>query len=433
MHKIIINDLGPIDYVELSTDEFMVFTGAQASGKSTIAKTLFFFKTIKDDLLSLIIRKTTEIKENRESSLYSAMESVLREKFLRVFGSSWGMDNDMYIECRYCDETFIKIRLEENRNSAPNFIWVDYSENIKNFLIDYYNTLNTYASYITEDDKTVIKEQLNSIFADKYDCVYIPAGRSVITLLATQLNSIYSFMEDNQKRNIDFCTMNYLERILKIRPEFENGLKGLSNTNLIKATNRKDVLKIADDLIKKILKGSYRYNEGDERLELQNKRYVKINFTSSGQQEAVWILNLLFYYLLNGKPTFFIIEEPESHLFPEAQKYISELIALVCKDGHSVLVTTHSPYVLGSLNNLLYASTLPSKVALKVNGVINSKLLIEPSKFGAWFVKDGKLINGMDTELDIINNELIDDISSVINETYNELLELRYLSEESGN
>ena len=30
-----------------------------------------------------------------------------------------------------------------------------------------------------------------------------------------------------------------------------------------------------------------------------------------------------------GRKILFIIEEPESHLFPESQKYITELIALI--------------------------------------------------------------------------------------------------------
>ena len=52
---------------------------------------------------------------------------------------------------------------------------------------------------------------------------------------------------------------------------------------------------------------------------VDNNHYVKINFASSGQQEIVWILNLLVYYLLTDHPVFFIIEEPESNLFPESQ------------------------------------------------------------------------------------------------------------------
>ena len=96
---------------------------------------------------------------------------------------------------------------------------------------------------------------------------------------------------------------------------------------------------------------------GGFRRKTGNK-YVKINFSSSGQQECVWILNLLFYYIVQQKEILFIIEEPESHLFPESQKYITELIALVNNCGHSIVLTTHSPYVLGTLNNLLKLPTL---------------------------------------------------------------------------
>ena len=36
--------------------------------------------------------------------------------------------------------------------------------------------------------------------------------------------------------------------------------------------------------------GEYRNVNGEERLQVSEDRYVKINFASSGQQEAVWIL-----------------------------------------------------------------------------------------------------------------------------------------------
>lgn len=52
----------------------------------------------------------------------------------------------------------------------------------------------------------------------------------------------------------------------------------------------------------------------------------------------MWILNVLFYYLLQGKKTYFIVEEPESHLYPDAQKLITEFIALVKNMGNQVML-----------------------------------------------------------------------------------------------
>lgn len=158
---------------------------------------------------------------------------------------------------------------------------------------------------------------------------------------------------------------------------------------------------------------------------------MKINFSSSGQQESVWILNLLFYYLVQQKQILFIIEEPESHLFPESQKYITELIALVKNCGHSVVLTTHSPYVLGTLNNLLYARTIPDRYVKEAGKIISESFWLDYHRFNAWFVKNGGIENCMDSEIHMVQNERIDEISKVINDDFEKLLGLQNTDAES--
>lgn len=146
----------------------------------------------------------------------------------------------------------------------------------------------------------------------------------MITFLSTQLNYIYSSMDDMQKRTLDYCTQSYLEKILQLKPMFQNGMKEMVMHQLLASEDNKNfrVLWQYTELMQQILEGEYRNVDGEERLQVLSEQYVKINFASSGQQEAVWILNVLFYYLLNDKKAFFILEEPESHLFPNAQKLI---------------------------------------------------------------------------------------------------------------
>ena len=43
MQRLEITNFGPIDSCKIDIRDFMVFTGEQASGKSTIAKSVFFF------------------------------------------------------------------------------------------------------------------------------------------------------------------------------------------------------------------------------------------------------------------------------------------------------------------------------------------------------------------------------------------------------
>ena len=57
MHQLIINQLGPIRHCELDIRNTTILTGYQASGKSTIAKAVYFFRSLKEDLLQLVLRR----------------------------------------------------------------------------------------------------------------------------------------------------------------------------------------------------------------------------------------------------------------------------------------------------------------------------------------------------------------------------------------
>ncbi len=432
MHKLIIHNLGPIEQCELECSQFITLTGFQASGKSTVAKAIYFFRTIKDDIIELLkARRINNISVNGMNadlgvSLKKDLENHLREKFLRTFGSSWGMLNDMYMVYQFTPICSIKVSLKpDTKYATPNYIWLTFSDGLNQFLKEKNNCFINSELGILKEELEKNTTELYQFFDDFYSVVYIPAGRSMITLLSQQFAYIYAMMDDMQKRSLDSCTKDYLERILRLKPEFSEGLEGVIATFAGKtALPHKLVLQVMD-LINHVLRGAYRYRNGEEQIVLDHGKYVKINFASSGQQESVWILNLLFYYLLQNRQILFIIEEPESHLFPESQKYITELISLVVNCGHSVVLTTHSSYVLGTLNNLLYAFTLPFENKKTVDEIIPESLWVNYHNFGSWFVKNGIIENCMDAEIHMIQNEKIDEISKVINDDFEQLLDLQ--------
>lgn len=424
MHKLIINKLGPIDHCELTCNDFMIFTGFQSSGKSTIAKAIFYFRTIKNDIYKIIedyIFGTATNANNGGISLKKELVNTLKSKFLRTFGSSWGMDNQMSLEYRYTNDCFVKIYLKPDLYyQTPNYIWIELSDSIQDFLFEYTMSITVF----TDGSKKAIKEALAKLFNDNQEIVYIPAGRSMLTLLSQQLNYIYSTMDDLQKRTIDYCTQNYIEKILRLKPEFSDEQRNLAlyESNGVP----KQIIHRSMQLTNKILKGTYSFTDGEERIVLKNKKYVKINFASSGQQESVWILNLLSYYLIRKIPAAFIIEEPESNLFPESQKYISEFISLVHNQRHSMIITTHSPYILGSFNNLLYAGQTHQSVKEKAAQIIPMDSWLNFRAVSAWFIKNGMIEDCMDHKLHLVQNEKIDEISQVINEEYDKLFDLNY-------
>ena len=420
MHHLSLSCVGPIKQCEIDIDDFTVFTGAQATGKSTIANSIFFFRTIKNDILESMLKRSG--LNDMEISLNRTVTRLIRNKFLQIFGTSRALSNQLRMLYNYNKDTFVEITLRLNTGDdyvSPNYVYFDFSRNIEQFLRD-----NNDKDISEREERDRIHDELNRMFSDDCETIFIPAGRSLITLLTTQLNYIFTVMDEEQKRLLDFCTQKYIERILRIRPSFDGGIRGYfdnkrttSITSFDTAFARKCMA-----LIDEILKGRYLYVSGEERLVLDNNKYVKINYTSSGQQESVWIFNILMYQLINNIKTFIILEEPEAHLYPDAQKKMVELLSMFQSKNNELLLTTHSPYVLGTINNLIYAKQIECQTnSPQTDAVVEKEKRIE--RCSAYNVHNGH-IYGCLAEDKLIKNEVIDGASEEINQEYDRLFEI---------
>lgn len=426
MQRLVINKFGPIEYCDIEIKDFMVFTGAQASGKSTVVKCIFFFNNLKNILYQLVTKNQLQHDEDTvlKMSLAKRFFKEIRNNFLQIFGTTLAMNPAMHLSYTFDNGETVEISLKSSPDLS-NFAYVQINPTFR----DKIDELERRASFVSvmelPDYKSIIEKEL---FDNEMEIVYIPAGRSLITLLSTQINYLYSTMDDLQKRSIDYCTQNYLERILQLKSFYSTGLRQLVGE--YKSTTDKIIdnalIKQAIELNKRILKGEYRNISGEERLQISDDHYVKINFASSGQQEAVWILNVLFYYMLNNRKAYFIIEEPESHLFPNAQKLMMEYIALTQNHSNRIAITTHSPYVLGSINNLLYAHKLSRNVDRnELNSLISEYCWIPFEKIGAYYLENG-LVNGCtDPDYDNIQNDIIDGASDEINDLFEKMVDLK--------
>ena len=96
--------------------------------------------------------------------------------------------------------------------------------------------------------------------------------------------------------------------------------------------------------------------------------------------------------------------------------------------GNSVLVTTHSPYVLGTFNYLLMAGQVAERHQKDVAKKLRKRLWLEAENVNACYIRDGELTNGISNEdnLRLIKNELIDGASSEINDMSDYLLVFLY-------
>lgn len=429
MQRIEIKNFGPIKELNLDIKDFSLLIGPQASGKSTIAKTIFFFKSLNDELVKYFIES---IDKNDFSKSIGTYAKSIRKKYLDYFGASTHLDG-LHLKYYYTETVWISITIETNHKYITPIFSKIFSEEFNTLVKEAINFSDSIGqrnpSLLTSKDliqldsdkrKFVsnIKSKCNSVFQEDRELIFIPAGRSLLATLSDQLQFI-------NPRNLDFLMRSFLDKINIVRPIFNKSLGDIIKERRLLTQYDIDYnkTKLAEDIISKILKGKYQYDKDGEKIFFDTNRYVKLNFSSSGQQESLWILLLLFIIILEKQNVFIVIEEPEAHLFPEAQKEISNLIALMSNvENSQVIITTHSPYILASINNLILANKVGSENA-KVADRINQNLWIRSDKVYAALVANGQAKEIIDSELNIIQQEKIDSVSSTINHEFDFLFQ----------
>ena len=449
MQKIYIRNLGPINKVELDINKFNLLIGEQATGKSTIAKSIYFFRLIKTnviDYLCQICDGTNYSDTNMEKSMcIKTLRSQFKNIFVRLFGSSWKLKSDMHLKYYFTDGIWVEVKL---KSGHKQYLSVSFSHELNNKINElekqvreiYSNSESTITSIAFANAERMrnheeITRSVNEIFEDDLETYYIPAGRSLLTTMANSKSAIVVAGKD-----MDLVTEQFMLIIDNIRNNFKQGI-ALAHKQYPDGSRKYDISKIVEEL-QEILHGDYRFENGKEFLEIDDKTYnngrIEINFASSGQQEILWLINYLYILILRKEKAFVIIEEPEAHIYPSMQKKVMELISLFANINDSkVLITTHSPYILNSVNNLYYAGVLCNEnLSNKVEKIISKNKIIECGNLSAYKIQRE---NGRNAEVsDLfednkreIKSYLIDEISSEFNKVYTELysLELDSLGE----
>lgn len=95
----------------------------------------------------------------------------------------------MTLYYEYTDEISITVFLKEDPVS-PNYIWIELSRQLDAFLgqLDAdFPDRSLITNFELQDE---VKQRIIDFFSDATEVVYIPAGRSMMTLLSNQLSYI---------------------------------------------------------------------------------------------------------------------------------------------------------------------------------------------------------------------------------------------------
>jgi hypothetical protein len=253
--------------------------------------------------------------------------------------------------------------------------------------------------------------------------IYIPAGRSTIPLL---FESYLAAKEIKVDPFFEYFLAFLDGKRMEHRLSLDKILVKATGKSLtpIDMVNANDVVKLMGE----ILKGEYYFDDqGEEWIKCRDGSSVRLNVASSGQQEVLFILMTLFHVLCEMKPYTIIIEEPEAHIYPRAQKLFMELLVRIINATNSnVIVTTHSPYILTSANLLIHSAKVES-VIKNDNPVVEPMARLNQNDVCAFMMErngDFMYRSIIDNDTGLISAEEIDAVSDIIDKGMSDLITL---------
>lgn len=441
LQHIEIRNLGPVKKIDLDIKQTGLIIGEQALGKSTVAKAVYFSREIKNVVMDYFFRvsdMSIPPKDANIESMQQQLKLIMIQEFQALFGYLPQTQLGLYIHYQFGSSFSITFQVADHGSESE--VCLLFSDSLMKQLQQVLSYVLANRVQYDKDGsveelrrlhrelRSAIRGRTNLSFDDMMDTYYIPAGRSMVTLLSNNRAVL--------QESFDSITRRYIGLIEYIQRFYQAGISKVDELSEAKGEERFDRVEVVS-WIQKMLKADYYYRPNQERLILQeNGTSIPVSFASSGQQEILWVLNLLYFMLLKHERAFIILEEPEVHLYPSLQDELMRFLLFFQNcTGSVVLMTTHSPYVLTSINSFYCAGGVLEKHMRnhkaeeewreRIVDLLKSDSILMPSHFYAIkFKDDGSIHNLLLDDIKEIETEQIDEISDVINYRYEQLYEM---------
>lgn len=433
MPLLTVSDFSCIEYLEFELAPVTVIIGPQGSGKSVTTKLFYFF--------SDIISRHYDFAERDESE--EAFKNFLAKSFCQWFPpSAWG--SARFNINFYAGDFHVRVLRRRSAGQLSDEVKISFSEW---FSDQYAKSRKAYESArdVGNEDHLDYDREFEAIYRaqetilssiDRHlesDLIasqtFIPAGRAFFTSLG---RFIAGFEGGG---HLDLVTLRFAKLYARLRD------RGLN----VNRRMRKD---LGDDLsvrrakfLKQMFGGELARENELEFVKSGDGRRIPFSALSSGQQELLPMWSVLDYFSQvdairnrsrqprRKSQDLVYIEEPEAHLFPSAQGLLMEyLIATLTAEAssRSLILTTHSPYIMSKLNVFMKAGQLArrKKVNKQINEIVPRECWLDQAKVSAYALEDGKMRDIIDPEDGLIDGSYLDQISEDISREYSSLLAL---------
>ena len=383
MDRIKIHNFGPIKDVDIELSKLMVFIGPQGVGKSTFAKLL----TILSDVYwwANLCKNNNPLSEFKKMGIekYFATDTIIEYHGRYDVNIEYHNGNfNITIDGKSKDEAYDFCKMLIGVSTADNLINLGFD--IEDKQID--RSIN--------DNRNFLRANL------RYAC-YIPAERNLAGAVSSSLASIVL-----SKIPLPNTLMEYLSLYERAKNHFSTYDASFLGVKYDKS-NGADCISVLDD----------------------EKKHISLEECSSGIQSALPMLMVTDFASEEKCFDTYVVEEPEQNLFPTNQREVLNRLISIANSHECMymVVTTHSPYLLSSLNVNMLADKL-SKTGEsndEINDIVAPQFRMNSDKVSVFSLGGETYCESIkDNRTGLVSVNYLDVVSDAIGSDYNKLYQL---------
>ncbi len=184
------------------------------------------------------------------------------------------------------------------------------------------------------------------------------------------------------------------------------------------------LIKLAHFLEENVLDGKVDFEDREGGTDIlytpAGAKSLEIHVASSMIKDIA-SLSIYLKYLANPRDLI-VIDEPEMNLHPSAQAKMTEFMGMLVNAGLSLLITTHSPYIVDHLTNLMSAFDSPDKSSIKDHFYLGREDAFVPKELVSVYLFNEKgEVKNMLSEDKVIDWDTFSDVSREISEIYSHI------------
>ncbi len=455
--KVMFENLGPIKKGRIELNRLNIFCGKNNTGKTYINYLIYtilttinnlnfknnkeFIKELPKDKREIEINlEEVLFKENYLKELLLNIEEKITERLPVIFSVSKDFFKNFKIKIDYNSINLNK-KIHPNRfffigdhygiiEKEGINIKIRLDEEFKNeigetFDLDF-NISRNQPNEIERINRVITNYIIAIIFNLKR--VYpFPAERSGLAIFYNELlirrsNILDSFVRENRDEEI---LKDMVSRYPKPINDYINFLSQMPRVMERQTRKNNKFIQLAEDIEKNFLCGEYKVKDNKKIVYVtENGKELELYTSSSLVKTVVGIINYLKYFAVKGD--YFLIDEPELNLHPENQRKIARIFARMINYGINIVMTTHSPYIINELNNLIMlnkVSVTDKERIMNGNGIAEDSI-IKIKDISSYLVKNNEIkeMNKGEFGLEVESfNETVDNLNNLSDDIYSSI------------